>query len=69
MELGISPTVTASMIMQLVQGTRMIQIDMGVQEDRILFSGAQKGILAKILIPPYILKIYFISFIINNCHF
>jgi len=42
MELGISPTVTASMIMQLVQGTRMIQIDMGVQEDRILFSGAQK---------------------------
>lgn len=42
MELGISPIVTSGMIMQLLQGTKVIDVDMGLKEDRALFQGAQK---------------------------
>lgn len=47
MELGISPIVSASMVMQLLSGTRMIDYDPSVKMDRALFEGAQKllGIL------------------------
>jgi protein transport protein SEC61 subunit alpha len=37
MELGISPIVTASMVMQLLHGAKIIEIDMGHAEDRELF--------------------------------
>jgi len=42
MELGISPIVTSSMVMQLLHGSRIIEVDMSIPEDRMLFQGAQK---------------------------
>jgi len=47
MELGISPIITSGMVMQLLAGSRIIEFNSSVKEDRDLFSGAQKlfGIL------------------------
>lgn len=47
MELGISPIVTSGMVMQLLAGIKIIDVDYRVKEDRALFGGAQKlfGIL------------------------
>jgi len=42
MELGISPIVTASLIMQLLQGARILTMDDENPRDRKLFAGAQK---------------------------
>lgn len=42
MELGISPLVTASMLMQLLAGSKVIDVDMSLKEDRALFNTAQK---------------------------
>ncbi|KAK2952190.1 putative Protein transport protein Sec61 subunit alpha [Blattamonas nauphoetae] len=42
MELGISPILTSGMIMQLLQGTGIIKIDMGNKSERALFNSAQK---------------------------
>eukprot|EP00808_Paulinella_micropora_P003461 g21332.t1 len=42
MELGISPIITSSMIMQLLAGSKMVQFDQSLKEDRALFQGAQK---------------------------
>merc|ERR1712166_1462302 len=42
MELGISPVVTSGMIMQLLAGTKIIDVDQGLKDDRALFNGAQK---------------------------
>jgi len=42
MELGISPVVTSGMVMQLLAGSKLIDVDQSLKEDRILFSGAQK---------------------------
>ncbi|MFX1455796.1 MAG: preprotein translocase subunit SecY [Promethearchaeota archaeon] len=41
-ELGIGPIVTAGLIMQLLLGSRIINVDMADPYDRALFSGAQK---------------------------
>jgi protein transport protein SEC61 subunit alpha len=50
MELGISPIVTAGLVMQLMAGSRMIEVNQSLKEDRALFGGAQKlfGILITI---------------------
>jgi protein transport protein SEC61 subunit alpha len=47
MELGISPIITSGMVMQLLAGSRIIEVNMSLKEDRALFNGAQKlfGIL------------------------
>ncbi|KDN42012.1 Protein transport protein SEC61 subunit alpha, partial [Rhizoctonia solani AG-8 WAC10335] len=42
MELGISPIVTSGMIMQLLAGANLIEIDFNLKEDRALFGAAQK---------------------------
>jgi protein transport protein SEC61 subunit alpha len=42
MELGISPVVTSGMVMQLLAGSKLIDVDQSLKEDRCLFSGAQK---------------------------
>lgn len=42
MELGITPIVTSGMIMQLLAGANVIEVDYSLKEDRALFSGAQK---------------------------
>ncbi|MFX1338625.1 MAG: preprotein translocase subunit SecY [Promethearchaeota archaeon] len=41
-ELGIGPIVTAGLIMQLLLGSKMIDVDMSDPYDRALFSGTQK---------------------------
>ncbi|KAJ0080734.1 hypothetical protein Patl1_10441 [Pistacia atlantica] len=47
MELGITPIVTSGLVMQLLAGSKIIEVDNSVREDRALMSGAQKllGIL------------------------
>eukprot|EP01090_Pellita_catalonica_P012294 TRINITY_DN262_c0_g1_i1.p1 TRINITY_DN262_c0_g1~~TRINITY_DN262_c0_g1_i1.p1 ORF type:complete len:479 (+),score=67.13 TRINITY_DN262_c0_g1_i1:125-1561(+) len=42
MELGISPIVTSGLVMQLLAGAKLIQVDQSVKEERALFGGAQK---------------------------
>ena len=42
MELGISPIVTSGMIMQLLAGANLIDVDFSLKEDRALFGAAQK---------------------------
>jgi len=42
MELGISPIVTSSLLMQVLQGMRQISVDMNSQEDRELYQRVQK---------------------------
>ncbi len=41
-ELGIGPIVTAGLIMQLLMGAKIIDVNMGDPYDRALFTGAQK---------------------------
>jgi len=42
MELGISPIVTSGLVMQLLAGAKIIDVDQSNKEDRALFNGAQK---------------------------
>lgn len=42
MELGITPILTSGMIMQLLAGANIIEVDYSLKEDRALFGGAQK---------------------------
>jgi len=42
MELGISPIVTSGLVMQLLAGSKIIQVDQSLTDDRALFNGAQK---------------------------
>ena len=42
MDLGISPIITSSMIMQLLQGSKIISIDMSNREESELFEASQK---------------------------
>ncbi|KAL7753564.1 translocon subunit [Sorochytrium milnesiophthora] len=42
MELGITPIITSGMIMQLLAGANIIEVDYSVKEDRALFNAAQK---------------------------
>jgi len=42
MELGISPIITSSMIMQLLAGAKLIKVNMGSKHDRELFQSCQK---------------------------
>ena len=42
MELGITPIITSGMIMQLLAGANLIEVDYSLKEDRVLFPGAKK---------------------------
>jgi protein transport protein SEC61 subunit alpha len=48
MELGIGPIVTAGLVMQLLSGSKIIDVDFSDPEDRSLFTGGQK-VLAMIM--------------------
>ena len=50
MELGISPIVTSGLVMQLLAGSKIIEVNQAIKEDQALFAGAQKlfGILITI---------------------
>mmetsp|Transcript_12874 Transcript_12874/g.16642 ORF Transcript_12874/g.16642 Transcript_12874/m.16642 type:complete len:469 (-) Transcript_12874:700-2106(-) len=42
MELGISPVITSGLVMQLMAGSRLIEVNHNIKQDRALFQGAQK---------------------------
>lgn len=42
MELGISPIVTSGLVMQLLAGSKIIEVDQSNKEEKALFNGAQK---------------------------
>ncbi|KAL7419527.1 translocon subunit [Cryptotrichosporon argae] len=42
MELGITPIVTSGMIMQLLAGAQLVEVDFSLKDDRALFGAAQK---------------------------
>ncbi len=42
MELGISPLITSGMIMQVLAGTKIIDVDQSLRQDRQLFEAATK---------------------------
>lgn len=44
MELGISPIVTSGLVMQLLAGARLIEVDQSNPEEKELFAGAQKRV-------------------------
>ena len=44
MALGIGPIVTAGIILQLLVGSKIINLDLGKPRDRALFTGVQKGL-------------------------
>eukprot|EP01025_Chloroclados_australasicus_P024264 TRINITY_DN243_c0_g1_i1.p1 TRINITY_DN243_c0_g1~~TRINITY_DN243_c0_g1_i1.p1 ORF type:complete len:494 (+),score=30.36 TRINITY_DN243_c0_g1_i1:61-1482(+) len=50
MELGISPIVTSSLVIQLLVGSKLIEVDQGVKSDRELIKGVEKlvGVLITI---------------------
>ncbi|CAG9463811.1 unnamed protein product [Pedinophyceae sp. YPF-701] len=50
MELGISPIVTSGLVMQLLAGSKILDVDMSIAADKELFDGAEKvlGILITI---------------------
>ncbi len=45
MELGISPLITSSMIMQVLAGTKIIEVDQSLKSDRDLYEAATKRII------------------------
>ncbi|PPQ76816.1 hypothetical protein CVT25_007659 [Psilocybe cyanescens] len=50
MELGITPIFTSETVMQLVAGANIMHADFSLKEDRALFSGAQKLIVAALIV-------------------
>ena len=44
MELGITPTVTAGMVIQLFAGVKLIDVDTSAESERSLLKGAEKCI-------------------------
>jgi len=42
MELGVSPLVTTGMVLQLLQGAKVLDVNLDSREDRVLFNAAQK---------------------------
>ena len=51
MELGISPLITSSMIMQVLAGAKIIEVDQNLKADRELYEAATKvfGILISLV--------------------
>ena len=49
MELGISPIVSASMIIQLLTGLKILQCDTSLEEDRELIEIASKSNLSNLI--------------------
>ena len=59
MELGISPIVTSGMIMQLLAGSKLIEVDKKCKEDKELFEGATKCKLTLIYIILHMIFMFF----------
>ena len=71
MELGITPIVTSGMIMQLLAGANLIEVDFSLKEDRALFSGAQKRECRPfpVLASPFHSYTFFLSTSLRSGHF
>jgi len=68
MELGIGPIVTAGLIMQILVGAKLIDLDLTDPEDRRIFTGAQKTLalaLAGLQAAMYVLACRYWSFFGN----
>ena len=53
-KLGITPIVTSGMIVQLLAGANLIDVDFSLKEDRALFSGAQKREFSFLFFPQLV---------------
>ncbi|MFX0108584.1 MAG: preprotein translocase subunit SecY, partial [Candidatus Hodarchaeota archaeon] len=62
MELGIGPIVTAGLVMQLLSGSKIINVDFGDPEDRALFTGGQK------VLAMFMTAFQAIAYIIGNAY-
>jgi len=62
MELGIGPIVTAGLVMQLLSGSKIINVDFGDPEDRALFTGGQK------VIAMFMTAFQAIAYILGNAY-
>ncbi len=62
MELGIGPIVTAGLVMQLLSGSKIINVDFGNTEDRALFTGGQK------VIALFMTAFQSIAYIVGNAY-
>jgi len=62
MELGIGPIVTAGLVMQLLSGSKIIDVDFGAPEDRALFTGGQK------VLAMFMTAFQAIAYIIGNAY-
>ena len=55
MELGVSPLMTTGMVLQLLAGAKILDVDVKSKEDRVLFTAAQKvvGFILHTIAPLY----------------
>jgi protein transport protein SEC61 subunit alpha len=62
MELGIGPIVTAGLVMQLLQGSKIIDVDFSDPDDRALFTGGQK------VLAMFMTAFQAIAYIVGNAY-
>ena len=67
MELGITPIITSGMIMQLLAGANLIEIDFSLKEDRALFGAAQKRSLPMICSKRGVFSARTDNFLLSQC--
>lgn len=64
MELGITPIVTSGMIMQLLAGANLIDVDFSLKDDRVLFSGAQKREYPSVFLSLFVFRT---AYVVLSC--
>ena len=67
MELGIGPIVTAGLILQMIAGANLIEVDFSNPEDRALFTGASK--VLSMILTAFQASAYIISGLFGNLNF
>jgi len=67
MELGIGPIVTAGLILQMLAGSNLIEVDFSNPEDRSLFTGASK--VLSIILTAFQASAYIVSGLFGNLNF
>ena len=55
MDIGIQPIILSGMIIQMLAGLNILEVDHSVKEDRILYEGAQKRTAAPVRTPVHAL--------------
>ncbi|KAA3467780.1 protein transport protein Sec61 subunit alpha-like [Gossypium australe] len=64
MELGITPIVTSGLVIQLLAGSKIIEVDNNVREDRALL-GASFGVHCSCMLTP-VFMLYLFEFLLNG---